>query len=258
MGRIAISKSEHKTSYRQGAKPCRSYNLKDIQKLTISIKLYYQSVLCQGDQKLGRREEKREATRQEILTAARALFLEKGYDATSVDDLVLAANVAKGTFYYHFNSKDELLHALQELVMDELAAHARQKLAEGFSPIKVLSEFVSEMAKWNEANSDLSRAVFAEKFSRFSQKSHDHHCLIEEKKRKFVGLIVELISLAQNAGEIRTDVGADDLVRVILPPIMYTTATWLFNPEGSLPERLERSLSLILEGVRPQPDGTQK
>lgn len=211
---------------------------------------------------MGRREEKREATRQEILTAARALFLEKGYDATSVDDLVLAANVAKGTFYYHFNSKDELLHALQELVIDEFAASARQKLSAGQSPLKVLSEFVSEMAKWNEANSDLSRAVFAEKFSRFSQSQnqsqspsppkHGSQCSIEEKKRKFVALIVELITLAQKAGEVRTDVEPDDLIRVILPPIMYTTATWLFNPEGSLSERLERSLALILEGVRPQ------
>ena len=226
--------------------------MKDIQKLTISIKLYYRSVLCQGDKKLGRREEKREATRQDILTAARALFLEKGYDATSVDDLVLAANVAKGTFYYHFNSKDELLHALQELVIDEFSAQARRKLTEGASPLKVLSEFVSEMAKWNEANSDLSRAVFAEKFSRFSKNNHGDHCAMEEKKRKFVGLIVELITLAQKSGEIRNDVGADDLVRVILPPIMYTTATWLFNPEGSLSERLERSLTLVLEGVRPQ------
>ncbi|HIA54713.1 MAG TPA: TetR/AcrR family transcriptional regulator [Candidatus Melainabacteria bacterium] len=225
-----------------------------MQKPTISIKLYRRSVLCQGDLNLGRREEKREATRQEILTAARAKFQEKGYDATSVDDLVLAANVAKGTFYYHFNSKDELLHALQEMVIEEFAEKARQKLTEGNSPLKVLSEFVSEMAKWNEANSDLSRAVFAEKFTRFSQShgSHGNHCSIEEKKRKFVGLIVELITLAQKAGEIRTDVEADDLVRVILPPIMFTTATWLFNPEGSLSERLERSLTLVLEGVRPQ------
>jgi hypothetical protein len=116
------------------------------------------------------------------------------------------------------------------------------------------------MAKWNEANSDLSRAVFAEKFTRFSQGhgghgshgSHGNHCSVEEKKRKFVNLIAELIALAQKAGEIRTDVEADDLVRVILPPIMFTTATWLFNPEGSLSERLERSLKLVLEGVRPQ------
>ncbi|PZM86117.1 MAG: hypothetical protein DKT66_01565 [Candidatus Melainabacteria bacterium] len=188
------------------------------------------------------------------------MFQQKGYDATSVDDLVLAANVAKGTFYYHFNSKDELLHALQEMVIDEFATQARTKLTEGVSPLKVLSEFVSEMAKWNEANSDLSRAVFAEKFTRFSQghgghgshASHGNHCSVEEKKRKFVNLIAELIALAQKAGEIRADVEADDLVRVILPPIMFTTATWLFNPEGSLSERLERSLKLVLEGVRPQ------
>lgn len=211
---------------------------------------------------MGRREEKREATRQDILTAARSLFSDKGYDATSVDDVALAANVAKGTFYYHFNSKDELLHALQEMMIEEFSAHAREKLSAGISPIKVLSEFVSEMAKWNEANADLSRAVFAEKFSRFSRsghhghhghgKEHGEHCSIEEKKRKFVTLINEMIGQAQKVGEVRNDVEAEDLVRVILPPIMFTTANWLFNQEGSLSERLERCLKLVLEGVRPQ------
>ena len=64
---------------------------------------------------MGRREEKKEATRQEILSAAAELFRTKGYDTTSVDDIVLAANLAKGTFYYHFQKKDDLVMALQEL-----------------------------------------------------------------------------------------------------------------------------------------------
>ncbi len=61
---------------------------------------------------MGRREEKREATRHDILAAAGILFIKKGYDATSVDDIAEAANVAKGTLYYHFKSKDEVLLGL--------------------------------------------------------------------------------------------------------------------------------------------------
>jgi AcrR family transcriptional regulator len=47
------------------------------------------------------------------MDAAEALFLEKGFASASVDEIVKAADVAKGTFYLHFKSKDEVLTALQ-------------------------------------------------------------------------------------------------------------------------------------------------
>jgi AcrR family transcriptional regulator len=55
-----------------------------------------------------------EVRREELMNAAERLFLEKGVGATSVDDIVTAADVAKGTFYVHFASKEHLLAALQQ------------------------------------------------------------------------------------------------------------------------------------------------
>jgi AcrR family transcriptional regulator len=52
--------------------------------------------------------------REELMDAAQALFLEKGFAFTSVDEIVRAADVAKGTFYLHFRTKDEVLLALRE------------------------------------------------------------------------------------------------------------------------------------------------
>ena len=52
--------------------------------------------------------------RAEILAGAQKLFLEKGYEDTSVDAILKAVNIAKGTFYYYFKSKEELLDALVE------------------------------------------------------------------------------------------------------------------------------------------------
>jgi AcrR family transcriptional regulator len=54
-----------------------------------------------------------EIRRNELMDAAEKLFLEKGVGATSVDEIVAAAGVAKGTFYVHFASRDHLLAALQ-------------------------------------------------------------------------------------------------------------------------------------------------
>jgi len=52
--------------------------------------------------------------RQEILDAGERVFLAKGVARASVDDIVAAAGVAKGTFYLYFASKEALVHALRE------------------------------------------------------------------------------------------------------------------------------------------------
>jgi len=53
-----------------------------------------------------------EQRKQEIFAAAVQLFTEKGYAATTVADITKAAGVAKGTFFYYFETKDALLEAI--------------------------------------------------------------------------------------------------------------------------------------------------
>lgn len=53
-----------------------------------------------------------ELRRQEILMTARELFIKKGYDKTSVNDILKVVDIAKGTFYYYFSSKEEVLEAI--------------------------------------------------------------------------------------------------------------------------------------------------
>lgn len=55
-----------------------------------------------------------ETRREELMDAAQALFLDQGFDATSVDEIVKGAGVAKGTYYVYFKTKDEVLSALRE------------------------------------------------------------------------------------------------------------------------------------------------
>jgi AcrR family transcriptional regulator len=55
-----------------------------------------------------------EVRREELLEAAEKIFLAKGIAKTSVDEIVVAAGVAKGTFYLHFESKAKLLAALRD------------------------------------------------------------------------------------------------------------------------------------------------
>lgn len=52
------------------------------------------------------------STREQILNVARALFADKGYDATSMREIAQAVNISKPALYYHFDSKEEILRAL--------------------------------------------------------------------------------------------------------------------------------------------------
>lgn len=54
----------------------------------------------------------REKSREKILAAALKLFAEKGYETTSMDDVVKRAKVSKGSAYHYFVSKEALLHAV--------------------------------------------------------------------------------------------------------------------------------------------------
>ncbi len=64
------------------------------------------------DKNLSRRERKKRETRQRLMEAALRLFREHGYDATAVEDITQAADVAKGTFFNYFEAKDAILPAL--------------------------------------------------------------------------------------------------------------------------------------------------
>lgn len=210
---------------------------------------------------MGRREEKREATRQEILTAASELFRTKGYDATSVDDIVLAANVAKGTFYYHFEAKEDLVLALQEAELKRAAEHSRAKLASGESPMKVLFEFVSDASHWTEANSDLARALFKQKFTMMAR----HHgeggskeCPMQAGpppsiKIYFFDFIVDILSAAQKRNEIRDDIATQDLARIVIAVVMSARMSFLLGgTQDTMAETVQRSLNIVLDGMKPQ------
>jgi TetR/AcrR family transcriptional regulator, cholesterol catabolism regulator len=68
----------------------------------------------------GRRERKKVELRDRIRSAALDLFREKGYGATTVEEIAERADVAKGTFFNYYPRKDSLLAALGEEMMEQL------------------------------------------------------------------------------------------------------------------------------------------
>jgi AcrR family transcriptional regulator len=87
----------------------------------------------------GKREQTKVQNRQIILEAARIVFAELGYGATTVRDIIRATPLASGTFYNYFKSKEEVFQAIQ----DESALRIRPRLHEERAKANTVEEFIS-------------------------------------------------------------------------------------------------------------------
>lgn len=76
-----------------------------------------------------------EVRKREILGVARELFIKKGYDQTSVNDILKIVDIAKGTFYYYFASKEAVLEAIILDIVEEGARRAETILKDKSIPL---------------------------------------------------------------------------------------------------------------------------
>jgi AcrR family transcriptional regulator len=86
----------------------------------------------------GKREQNKAANRSAILSAARRIFLEHGYDAVTIRDVIRETDLACGTFYNYFRTKEEVFRAL----IEERIAQLTEELRRVRGAARSLDEFV--------------------------------------------------------------------------------------------------------------------
>jgi AcrR family transcriptional regulator len=136
--------------------------------------------------------------RDELMDAAEGLFIKNGVAATSVDDIVALADVAKGTFYLHFASKDGLLAALQQ----RFVSRAHESLLRAINR-RHEGDWVGRLDAWVETSiggyidhADLHHVVFHEFTSDPKEPAHDNR-VVEELAR--------LLAAGVQAGAFKTE-----------------------------------------------------
>jgi AcrR family transcriptional regulator len=82
--------------------------------------------------------EQADATRTALSAAARRLFTERGYAATSTTEIVERAGVTRGALYHHFAAKDELFRAVFEQLEGEVTKHVAEEALTSADPLEQL------------------------------------------------------------------------------------------------------------------------
>jgi AcrR family transcriptional regulator len=146
------------------------------------------------DGRVARAEKKRRERRLQVLDAARVVFAQKGYHATSIADLIEAAGIARGTFYLYFDSK--------RAIFDELLEHFFALLTHEVKPVDVtpgarppidqLRGIVRHVLHVLVENRDLARLVLREAVGLDAD--------FDRKLQDFYGRILEVIRHALETG----------------------------------------------------------
>ena len=102
---------------------------------------------------------KGEKRKKELLKIAYDMFITKGYENTSVDEIIGKAQIAKGTYYYYFESKEQTLEEVIDMMIDSETAMAKQIIATDISvPQKIVGILAS--MKPSEAEQPVKNALF--------------------------------------------------------------------------------------------------
>jgi len=103
-----------------------------------------------------------EERRNELLDCAQALFLERGYETTTINDVMERAGVSKGGFYHHFASKEALLEALAARMADDSLLQLGASLDEpDVGAIARLNALLAGSRRLKAANASVVLALFA-------------------------------------------------------------------------------------------------
>ncbi|MGD0048935.1 MAG: TetR/AcrR family transcriptional regulator [Bryobacteraceae bacterium] len=187
--------------------------------------------------------QRRQDTRRRILSAAGKLFRAQGFDKTSVDQIVAAAEVAKGTFYQYFQAKIDVALALGSEAQQQSLEEIRSKLAAGQSPLAVGGEFLQSTADWVEKNRGIARPLSL-------------HALEKPRTQtpsSMRAMLALVFAAARKKGEIRTDLPAEHISELLVGNLALTVLHWtMHGKRGQLAGWLGFAWKLHLEGALPR------
>lgn len=172
-----------------------------VQKLdTIYIK-YDRSHFFKGRVFMAKRQQKKEQTKERIINEALELFKTQGYKQTSVDSITLKAQVAKGTFFNYFSTKEALLVDLQKQKINSAFKFIHLTHIKTLPFLKQIEQLLQYLLSYFDVDPVVTRQSFLTHHAELRQDEKG------EDELNIVELFFIIIDRGQLRGEIREDLG---------------------------------------------------
>jgi AcrR family transcriptional regulator len=189
-----------------------------------------------------RRAQQKIATRAHLFDVAMRLFEHRGYDAVNIDDIVHASKVARGTFYFHFPSKEDILY--EAVRRGEREIVARMAAVSGDQPFRAVLAATCEgfAATWGERRELLEQAgVVGLQRTISTVRAREEEPLRLE--------LVRHVERALSRGELGSPLPAQMLADVFLLNVFAALMAWAPSGEPSLTVVMPGVIDLFLRGA---------
>ncbi|MGM1061812.1 TetR/AcrR family transcriptional regulator [Saccharothrix sp. Mg75] len=187
------------------------------------------------------------ATPERIVAAAVRLFAAKGFDATTVQEVVEAASVTKGALYHYFGSKDDLLLAIYRSLIGRQMAELDSIVAAGLDAGTTVRHILVSLVETTAESVD-ETAVFVREMHRLDA---ERVAEFRAERRRYHETFRDVVRRGQRDGVFGDRVPADTAVLIALG-VVNQLPTW-YRPDGpKSPTELGVEIAdFVLAGLRP-------
>lgn len=187
------------------------------------------------------RTRRRVDTRQKLYEAAVELIAERGYSATTVDDIAERAGVAKGTVYYNFTSKPKLFEALLRHGVELLTAQFQEAVA-GLPAREAIGALIRTQLEYFQRYHTFAQILVSEMW-RTNREWQQSLRLLREQ---VIGVIAGVIAAGVTSGDLAADLDVQVAAGALFGVGLVAAVDWLvFQPDRPI-EDVEASLRAIV------------
>lgn len=184
--------------------------------------------------------------REQIIDAAWKLFREEGFAETTINDIIREAGISKGTFYYYFRSKDDLLDTLSE-ILDREYERLDHEEPEGLSCFEKLMWLNYEVHSYMEKNMDYrllsylySAQIIKEDFSSLLNRNRYYYKYIER-----------IMYEGQKSGELTDQMSVSEMITFFSMGERALVTEWCMNNgRFSFGEYSKKMFPIMMQGLK--------
>lgn len=212
----------------------------------IIVRHMVDAIAPESTSKPGLRERKQERVRQDIMDAGLRLFVEQGFDATTVDQIADAAQISRRTLFRYFETKGDILMAAMRGMSDFLEASLRARPANEAPLLSLLEIFIALSRQLASSGVDsYSLAYMIDRDPSLRQYSLQKHAEWEDR--------IASVLLERLPAKRRNQVGAALLARIGVGSFRTALDQWLANEgRGQLKTHLVETFALLDKTIKPQ------